>query len=55
MKKTRAQTGDSSGGIISYFDKLKLSQNNLEKIFDINFNVSKAWRKNFITLGKYKI
>ena len=53
-KKTRAQTGDSSGGIISYFDKLGLSQINIEKIFENKFNVSKTWRKNFIILGRYK-
>ena len=54
-KKTRAQTGDSSGGIINYFNKLNLSQKEIEKIFDNHFKTNKNWRNKFINLGSFRV
>jgi asparagine synthetase B (glutamine-hydrolysing) len=54
-KKTRAQSGDSSGGMIKYFEKLNLDQKKIEKKFDKIFNTNKKWRKEFINLGCFKI
>tara|TARA_Y100000389_G_C17463542_1_gene523618 strand:- start:3168 stop:4361 length:1194 start_codon:yes stop_codon:yes gene_type:complete len=54
-KKTRAQVGDSGGGMIKYFEKLELDQDNIEKKFDKIFKTKKKWRKEFIRLGSFKI
>lgn len=53
-KKTRAQVGDSGGGMIKYFEKLKLDQITIEKKFDQYFKTKKKWREEFISLGSYK-
>ena len=53
--KNRAQLGDNSGGLIKYFFDLGIDQTKLEYLFDKNFRVDSKFRKNFISLGRYKI
>ncbi len=52
--KNRAQIGDKSGGLIKYFFDLGLDQKKIEDLFDKKFNLNNKFRKNFISLGRYK-
>ena len=54
-EKTRAQVGDSQGGILGIFVKKRKSSNYLKKFFIKNFSIPTYWLKKFFNLGSYKV
>ena len=54
-EKTRAQVGDSEGGILGFFVKKGYDANFLRKFFIKNFSLSNKWLKKFFRIGSYKI
>ncbi len=54
-RKVRAQVGDSNGGILGYFIKQGITEDNLRKIFSKAFNINQKFLSDFIQIGVYKI
>ncbi len=54
-RKVRAQVGDSDGGILGYFIKQGITEDNLRQIFSKEFNVNQKFLSDFIQIGVYKI
>ena len=53
-EKTRAQVGDSEGGILGFFIKKGYDSKFLRKFFIKEFLLTNKWLKIFFRIGSYK-
>ncbi len=54
-KKTRAQSGDTDGGILGHYINNKYDQKELEKLFCKFFNFKRKSLNDFIQIGSYRV